>query len=355
MLFFIIIIIICFFFKKKKKKDPLATCFPFFPVPLNELNWSEISCASIQIMQFVFDELQRLHVQDVERRRLLLLSAFCAPLWGYLCSNNKKREHRGLPFFILREWLCFTVGTGEAVMHLLGAAHSLHSISRRWLALLLDQIDAERDMEEHDRHRLRSQDHWAGPDMCCDDSAQAAATAAAAFASISMATASIDGGVAHPAVSSSATATSAAAGTAAAATAAAAALGFAEAATIAQEEARITDVARKSAKPALKGVFAGRYVAQEQHHHSHTLRFVPDDVRLELGRALRMAGNLWHEALTLADVFARHFHAFVIERYLPSSLLLPWLQNSQLLGCWEWRPLFDGHQLAALGVDVSCF
>lgn len=72
---------------------------------------------------------------------------------------------------------------------------------------------------------------------------------------------------------------------------------------------------------------------------------LPDDVRLAMAQAMVIAGPHWNASVQLCDAFAHHFHAFVIERYLPSALLLPQLEHSNLEGCWEWRPLLSGRDV----------
>ena len=75
---------------------------------------------------------------------------------------------------------------------------------------------------------------------------------------------------------------------------------------------------------------------------------IPDSVRLAIGRAVQTAGEHWRESLHLCDVFARHFHGFVIDAYLPSSLVVPYVEKSGLVGCWKWKPLLNGREVMQL-------
>lgn len=111
--------------------------FPFFPVPLNELQWTELAHASVQIMQAMlsFCERQK-HPYQPDERRLLLLAAFLSPLWGYDWSLDKNELRRGLPFYILRHSLKLTVTTGDHVMELLTAAAEIIALSRLWIQQL---------------------------------------------------------------------------------------------------------------------------------------------------------------------------------------------------------------------------
>lgn len=72
---------------------------------------------------------------------------------------------------------------------------------------------------------------------------------------------------------------------------------------------------------------------------------IPRDLRLRIGHCLRHAEAYWKQALELADVMARHFHAFILERYLPSHLLREWIRYSGLIGCYRWKPLMGGNQI----------
>jgi hypothetical protein len=78
---------------------------------------------------------------------------------------------------------------------------------------------------------------------------------------------------------------------------------------------------------------------------------VPEDVRIALGHALVAVGPHWRACLLLCDAFARHFHGFVLERFLPSTMLQPWLHSSGLMGCHAWRPLMTGKELAKMGIQ----
>ena len=82
---------------------------------------------------------------------------------------------------------------------------------------------------------------------------------------------------------------------------------------------------------------------------------VPQTVRLAVGHALLGVKGHWGACLVLCDTLARHFHAFVMQRFLPSALLTPWLTTSSgLLGCWEWKPIVPVKELVkALGLRGS--
>src|SRR5678810_1269266 len=74
---------------------------------------------------------------------------------------------------------------------------------------------------------------------------------------------------------------------------------------------------------------------------------VPDVVRLALGRAMRRVGPHWEACLLLCDILARHFHAFVMPRFLPSALLAGWIRwSSGLVGCWDWQPVVTAKEVA---------
>lgn len=76
---------------------------------------------------------------------------------------------------------------------------------------------------------------------------------------------------------------------------------------------------------------------------------IPDVLRLAIGRALLRVGPHWEACLLLCDTLARHFHAFVMPRFLPSALLKPWLHSvSRLLGCWQWQPVVTAREMASL-------
>ena len=75
-------------------------------------------------------------------------------------------------------------------------------------------------------------------------------------------------------------------------------------------------------------------------------KHVPQKVRLAVGHALLGVGDHWEACLVLCDTLARHFHAFVMQRFLPSALLTPWVRTSSgLLGCWEWKPLVPAKEV----------
>eukprot|EP00730_Choanoeca_flexa_P012513 TRINITY_DN4346_c0_g1_i1.p1 TRINITY_DN4346_c0_g1~~TRINITY_DN4346_c0_g1_i1.p1 ORF type:complete len:546 (+),score=121.99 TRINITY_DN4346_c0_g1_i1:179-1816(+) len=75
---------------------------------------------------------------------------------------------------------------------------------------------------------------------------------------------------------------------------------------------------------------------------------VPREMRLALGKAMMAAGDHWRASLLLADCFAQHFHAFTLARFLPSAMISHWVEQSGLLGCHAWAPLFTGKEMTQL-------
>eukprot|EP00055_Hartaetosiga_balthica_P012883 m.64035 g.64035 ORF g.64035 m.64035 type:complete len:587 (+) comp8097_c0_seq2:57-1817(+) len=74
----------------------------------------------------------------------------------------------------------------------------------------------------------------------------------------------------------------------------------------------------------------------------------PVDVEIAIGRTIREGREDWRAALRLADVFARHFHAFVIQRYLPSCTLGGWISYKHVGDCYEWKEFVNGKDLKDL-------
>ncbi len=271
---------------------------PFFPVPLRELALAELTDASLSVMAAAYAMLEGapnghggvLGADSISAtdRKHVLLAAFFSPLFGYAYKLDKKRATCGLPFFVLRNALRLPLATAEGVMELLMGAQMFLECSRMWVQLHLAEQAA------------------AHPHPTLADVAAAEALAAAA------ARKSGKGGAAA----------------ASAPAAAAVAVPVAVAAT--------------GVEFCPAEVFAATPVV------GVALQVVPPELRRTLGHTLRATGPQWPLALALSDVFVRHFHAFVIARFLPSQLMVPWLVNeSGLIGCWTWRPVFDGRTLMA--------
>ena len=73
---------------------------------------------------------------------------------------------------------------------------------------------------------------------------------------------------------------------------------------------------------------------------------VPPAVQLRVGQTLRTTQEDWVLALELSDVLVRHFHAFIVPRFLPSQMMRGWIEgDSHLLGCWSTPPHFNGDDL----------
>ncbi len=53
---------------------------------------------------------------------------------------------------------------------------------------------------------------------------------------------------------------------------------------------------------------------------------VPAEMQVAFGHMLRTVGADWELAFELSDVLARHFHSFVLPRFLPSSMMRAWLE-----------------------------
>jgi len=81
------------------------------------------------------------------------------------------------------------------------------------------------------------------------------------------------------------------------------------------------------------------------------MEHVPEEMQLALGQAMMAAGPHWSASLLLSDCFAQHFHAFTLARFLPSSMISHWVEQSGLLGCHTWPPLATGKEIAqAFGI-----
>lgn len=269
-----------FEFPPAYEEDPSFEHFPYFPVPLWELSWTEIADASLAIMGVLETFLDSERAQELYlplQRKILLLGAFLSPLWGYRFTNPKKAALGTLIFYILRMSLrCDTIVT-EGVVNLLTSAQELIRVSRVWLQLHLEQRRTER-----------------------------LSSVGSAESAVGVAASTLHASPASP---------------------------FASAPSPGSDHG-----------------------ADSIPRHTHTrhvadvvLSSVPDDVRLALGHAIRTAGGNWEQALDLSDALVRHFHAFILDRYLPSRLVKAWIvERSNLLGCWEWEPHIKGKDIIAL-------
>lgn len=235
------------------ERDPATPSLPFFPVPLTELSYDELSEASLSIMEAMYDVMvPNWTLFDMNQRRLLLLAAFLAPLHGYRFKADNKKSPGALPSFVLRTSLKLPRAVAEGVMHLLEGAQQFVISSRLWIRLYLEE------------QALR--------------------------------------------------------------------------------QAALPAMAGKAVQDPPPCADAGESQVMNVEHPVRPAT-VPADLQLELGRNLRATGAQWELALLLSDVLVRRFHAFIIPRFLPTSMMRQWLLDSGLVGCWDWSPHYNGRQL----------
>ncbi|EGD77004.1 hypothetical protein PTSG_07347 [Salpingoeca rosetta] len=230
--------------------------FPYFPVPLRMIEPRLVMEASLEIANRANKSIVA-KAQDGDHHAVqtVLLSAFFSPLWGYICSQDKKVTHRSIVYHMLRRGICLSKASAEMICHMLFSAQQFAEVSRQVLKLYVEKHEEATAPLPDDQQQTQQQQ---------------------------------------------------------------------------QQQTQ----------------------QQQQQQGDVDLGDLPADVRLAIGKAMVTAGEHWRDAIILCDVFARHFHAFVIERYLPSALLMPWIEKSGLVGCWTWRPLLSGRDVMTI-LDIK--